>query len=276
MDGIKRAALIGDFSGAGKCALNAAIPILAAAGVEAFPAPTRLLPVWPHQAAPDAAGEDRTGKLAETAQRWKSLGLKFDAVACSFSGGAEAVKKFAEEFCGKDCFFLVDPMLERLDASQWEEAARLCAGADVVVPDVGEAACLLGEKKREGPYDRRYVEYLLRNLCGMGPRRAIVKGVWFSPDLLGAAGLDVATGSVSYAFSPRVRGEFAGTGEVFSAALLSGLLSRLQLNTAMQLAVDFTADCMRRTREFGGDARFGLKLEACLPKLIRDLGLAEF
>lgn len=276
MDGVKRAALIGDFCGAGKCALNAAIPILAAAGVESYPAPARLLPVWPQQAEANAAGEDRTGKLTETARRWKSLGLKFDAVACSYSGGAEAVRKFAEEFRGKDCFFLVDPMLERLEASQWAETARLCAGADVVVPDVGEAACLLGEKKREGPYDRRYVEYLLRNLCGMGPRRAVVKGVWFSPDLLGAAGLDLANGNVSYAFSPRVRGEFSGTGEVFSAALLSGLLSGLQLNTAMQLAVDFTADCMRRTREAGGNAHFGLRLEACLPKLIRDLGLAEF
>ena len=275
MDGIRRAALIGDFCGAGKCALNAAIPILAAAGVEAYPAPARLLSAWP-QAEPDAVGEDRTGELPGIARRWKSLGLKFDAVACSFSGGAEAVTAFAEEFRGKDCFFLVDPMLERLDGSQWGEATRLCAGADVVVPDVGEAACLLGEKKREGPYDRRYVEYLLRNLCGMGPQRAVVKGVWFSPNLLGAAGLDIASGSVSYAFSPRVRGDFSGSGEVFSAALLSGLLGGHKLNTAMQLAVDFTADCMRRTREAGGDTRFGLKLEACLPKLIRDLGLAEF
>lgn len=69
-----------------------------------------------------------------------------------------------------------------------EGMVGLCGKADLIVPNFTEAAFLLGEKFREGPYTREYVEDFLRRLSALGPKQVVITGVWFSPDLFGAAG----------------------------------------------------------------------------------------
>lgn len=91
----------------------------------------------------------------------------------------------------------------------------LCKKADLIVPNLTEAAFLLGEEFYDGPYDRAYIEGVLHRLSDMGPRLVVLTGVWFSPGLLGAAGLDRDTGRITYAFSPRIEGAYHGTGRHF-------------------------------------------------------------
>ncbi len=145
----------------------------------------------------------------------------------------------------------------------------------MIVPNLTEAAFLLGEEYREGPYDRSYIENILSRLSLLGPKQVVLTGVWFSPDLLGAAGYDRETDSVSYAFSPRISGTYHGTGDIFASALLSGLLNDMNLCNAMQLAVDYVSGCIRRTKLAGTDVRFGVNFEAGLPKFMRELGVTE-
>ena len=273
MSEMKRTAVVGDFSGVGTGVLNAALPILSAAGAETCAVVTSVL-----SANSLNAGESIRRDLSEDVpgyvSQWKKLGLRFDAVLCSLSDAGNAgACAFAESFCTGDCFLMVDPAPGCGPFSP-EDEDLLCR-ADLIVPDIREAARLLGEEEREGPYERGYVERLLRNLCLLGPKMAVVKGIWFSGGLIGAAGFDFASGLVSYAFTPRVEGEYSGSGTVFSPALLAGFLNGMNLTNAMQFAVDFTADCMRRMRESGRSAEFGLKFEASLPRLIRELGLED-
>lgn len=273
MSSIKRAAVIGDFSGAGCGILNSALPVLAAAGVEVCGAPTFVRSVLLPDV-PETAQMDLTALLPETEHRWKELGLRFDAVFCSFAGGeAEAAAAFAGSFCTGGCFLMVDPADHCEPSVTGSGVENLLRRADLIAADVGEAAALLGEKKREGPYDRRYTERLLRDLCSLGPKMAVVRDIWFNSELPGAAGFNCDLGNVSYAFSPHVPGKYFGCGSVFSPALLAGFLNGMNLTNALQLAVDFTADCMQKSRESGGEARFGLRPERSLPRLVRELGL---
>ena len=279
MNDSKRAALAGTVCGTGKCSLTASIPVLSAAGIESCAAPAAVL------AAPGKKLRDLGGDLPAYAETWKNAGLKFDAVAAGFPATEEQaglLSDFFETLRGKDNLTMLGPSAlggEEPDRGPQPEELRnrerVCRLSDLVVFAVGDAAALLGEKERQGPWDRRSVENLLRGLCSLGPKSAVVAGVWFSPDLQGAACYSAENGGVSYAFSHRIAGEWIGSSDLFSASLLSALLNGMELRSALQIAVDFTADCIRRTRESGDDGRFGLRFEACLPKLIRELGLHD-
>lgn len=282
MSECKRAALVGAVFGTGRCSLCAQLPVLAAAGIETCVVPTGVLP------SPDGKetllfGPD--GGLSAFAGKWKELGLEFDAIASGFPGTAEqadALSDFLETFRKKDGLTVLGPSgwggpieCRRMAPEEIPFMERLCAEADLAVLRIGDAAALLGEPEQKGPWNRRAVESLLRGVCTLGPKSAVVTGAWFSPDLLGAAGYSAETGGVSYAFSHRIGGEWPGSGDLFAAALLAGLLRETGLSAAMQLAVDFTADGIRRTRESGCDGSLGLRFEACLPKLLRELGVRE-
>lgn len=274
----KRAALVGAVCGTGKCSLTAALPVLAAAGVEVCLAPTGFEPM----PSIEKSSEKKLSGISDCAEQWKQAGYSFDAVALSFpedEDQAGTFSGFLDAFREKDNLVLLCSSgwsgRERSSGPAAEEIRRFhrfCAQADLVVLPVGDAALLLGEREHRGPWDRRSVESLLRGVCSLGAKNAVATGVWFSPDLMGSAAYSLENGSVSYAFSHRIGGEWTGAGDLFCAAMLAGLLRGLQLSAAMQLAVDFTADCIRRTKENGGNGLQGLEFEACLPKLISQLG----
>lgn len=278
----KKVAAIHDISGIGKCSLTVVLPVLSAAGLQACPVPTAVLSS--HTGGFEGiARQDLTSLLPAYIRQWKQLGLRFDALYSGYLASAAQVENIEDLFDGfhvpGSTLALVDPVLGdggRLYESCTPELVngmiRLCQKADLIVPNMTEAALLLGEKYKDGPYTRTFIEKLLYRLSGLGPRRVVLTGVWFSPELLGAAGLDADTGLVTYAFSRRVAGRYFGTGDLFASILLSGLLNGMNLKNAMQLAVDFTCSSIRRTKDAGDDPRFGVNFESGLPGLMQELG----
>ena len=83
----------------------------------------------------------------------------------------------------------------------------------------------------------------------------------------------VQTCALPISLSARVQGSYHGTGDLFASVLLGALLDGVSMRNALQLAVDFTANTIRRTREAGGDSRWGVRFEQGLPQLMRELGL---
>lgn len=277
----KRVAAINDLSGFGKCSLTVALPILSAAGLETSAVPTAVLSS--HMGGlPNFTYRDLTDDILGFIKQWKQLDLQFDAIYSGFLSSyaqMEAVSDFFSTFRTKNNFILVDPAMadngklySNADAAMVAGMRNLCGKADLIVPNITEAAFLLGEDFRDGPYTRSYVEDLLRRLSDLGPGQVVITGIWFSADLLGAAGYNRATGCVTYAFSPRIKGYYHGTGDIFASVLLAGILNQMNLPNAVQLAVDFTTGCIRRTKEAGTDERFGVNFEAGLPELMRQLG----
>lgn len=280
----KRVAAIHDLSGFGKCSLTVALPILSSAGIEVCAVPTAVLSS--HTGGLTGYTYcDLTGEIPGFQKQWKQLGLKFDALYSGFLGSYEQIQlvsDFFDAFRSDSGLVLVDPVMAdngklypTITPAMAEDMKKLCCKADLIVPNLTEAAFLLGETYREGPYDRAYIENIMRRLADLGPELVVLTGVWFHEGLLGAAGYNRSTGAVSYAFSPRVPGSYHGTGDVFASTLLAGLLNGMSLPNAMQLAADFTVGSIRRTKEAGTDVRFGVNFEAGLPGLIRELGLTD-
>jgi pyridoxine kinase len=150
---------------------------------------------------------------------------------------------------------------------------KLCAKADIIVPNLTEAALLTGQEYKEGPYTREYIEQTLKKLAALGPRRVVLTGVYFDDLELGAASYDSHTGEMDYALSPRVEGFYHGTGDVFASVLLSAVLRGFSLAESAQIAADFTAQSIERTRIAGTDVRYGVNFEEGLPMLMQRLML---
>jgi pyridoxine kinase len=280
----KRIAAIQDISGFGKCSLTVALPILSAAGIEVSVIPTAVLSS--HTGGlPGYTYLDLTADMPGFTKQWSELDLRFDALYSGFLGSFEQIAIVSDTFDTfrtTDNFIMVDPAMAdsgslyaTVTTQMAEGMVQLCRKADLIVPNFTEAAFLLGEKFKEGPYTREYVQDLLVRLSALGPKQVVITGVWFSPHLLGAAGYNRETETVSYAFSQKISGSYHGTGDIFASALLSGILNRMSLGNAMQLATDFTAGCIRRTKEAGTDPRFGVNFEEGLLRFMQQLGITD-
>ena len=278
----KRVAAIHDLSGFGKCSLTVALPILSAAGIEAAALPTAILST--HTGGISGyTYRDLTNDMRPIMKHWKSLDLRFDAIYTGFLGSFEQldiVKEFFDAFRQEDNLILVDPVMgdngELYTVFTREFAAgmrMLCQKADIIVPNLTEAALLLDEPFHPGPYTHAYIESLLRKLGALGPQKVVLTGVYFKEDELGAATYDRTTDTIDYVFTQKIPGYYHGTGDVFASALLSALLNDFSLIDAAAIAVHFTTDSIRRTYKAKTDYRFGVNFEQSFPDFLKELKL---
>ena len=144
---------------------------------------------------------------------------------------------------------------------------RLCRKADIVVPNITEAYHLLGRDYDPGPYTQYQVVDILKGLCALGPRMAVLTGVWLPVGSLGTACYDARTGEAELFLTDRIEGFYHGTGDLFASALLGGLLNGACLKEACETATEFTWRPIETTFEKSADHRFGPKFECHLPWL---------
>ncbi len=276
----KRVAAIHDISCFGKCSLTVALPVISAMGIEVSAIPTAVLST--HTGGfTGYTFRDLTEDILPIARHWQGLKLHFDAFYTGYLGSFQQIDMVRETFgmlASLDTLLIVDPVMAdngKLYAhfpQDFPEGMRkLVSEADVIVPNLTEAALLLREPYREGPYDREYIEGLLTRLSSLGPKRVVLTGVWFDTDRLGAASYDAASGAVKVSLAPRVEGYYHGTGDVFASVLTGALLRGANLGQAAELAVNFTAASIRRTQAAGTDIRFGVNFEAGLSMLAEDV-----
>ena len=271
---------IHDISCVGKCSLTVALPILSAAGIETSVLPTSVLSThtggftgWTFH--------DLTGEVEPITRHWASLGLRFDGIYTGYLGSKEQIAlimKIFDDF-GQDALKVVDPVMGDngalyggFSADFPQEMKRLCAKADVIVPNFTEASLMLEEPYQEGPYTKSYVEDILHKLALICPGQVVLTGVRFDDKQLGAAVLDVPSGRVEYAQAPLIPGYYHGTGDVFASALTSAMLRGKGLGESAQIAADFTVAAIRGT-DTGRDQKYGVNFEGALPMLMRALGI---
>ena len=281
MGKLKRVAAIHDISGFGKCSLTIALPILSAMGIETDVMPTAVLSA--HTGFDRFTYRDLTEDLSAFKEHWKEIGMKFDAVYSGFLGSLEQieiVKDFIREFKTPDTLVLVDPamadfgeMYTTFDMDFANEMKSLCEVADIIVPNFTEATFMLGLDYIKPPYTKEYIEKILKELSKLGPSKIVLTGADLDDKNVGAASYDSKTGEIGYAFSPKIEGEYYGTGDIFASVLLGAYLNDKSLAESIKFAVDFTGGCAKRTRDENIDPLWGVDFEHGIPELIKNLGL---
>ncbi|MCL2438189.1 MAG: pyridoxamine kinase [Coriobacteriia bacterium] len=268
-----RVLAIHDISGIGRCSLTVALPVLSAAGIECAVLPTAVLSTHTGEFE-GYTFRDLTEDVLPIAQHWKSLNLKFDAIYTGYLGSFEQIELIKEVItllADDDTLIVVDPVMAdegelypgfTLDYP--DQMRSLCALADVLVPNLTEAALLLGRDYDSSP-DTDAVKDLLAALCSdIGAGSAVLTGVSLAPDSLGAAARDSKLSSTTYAGAARAEGMYHGSGDLFCSALVAGLLNGCSLEESTKLAVDFTSASIQRTYAAGAETRYGLLFEAGL------------
>lgn len=265
----KRVACIHDISGIGKCSLTAAIPIISAAGIEAASMPTAVLSTHTGNIK-GFTYRDLTDDLVPFANHWKSLGIEFDGIYSGFLGSTEQVDivcSFVNEFKNNNTSVIVDPamadggrMYTTFDEDFAQEMVLLCRKADIIVPNLTEAAFLLGEKYVEPPYSKTYIENIIRRLINLGPSMVVLTGVSFNDNEIGCAVCE-KNGEIFYSFSEKYPGVYYGTGDIFASALTGAYLNGKSIYESAEIALDFTCSAIRRTYEAGTDTRLGVNFE---------------
>lgn len=276
----KRIAAIHDISCFGKCSLTVALPIISAMGIETAVIPTAVLST--HTGGfTGYTFRDLTDDIMPVAQHWKKEGISVDAVYSGYLGSAEQigiVKEAAALIKGENSLTVVDPVMADngklyggFPQDFPSQMLSLCKTADIITPNITEACFMLGTEYKSGPYTKEYIEEILNGLYKETKACIVLTGVYFDDENIGAACLK--DGKTEYAFSKRVDAAYHGTGDVFSSVLTGCILNGFDMANSMQIAADFTADCIRRTKQNHPEMKYGVNFEAELPSLIRKLGL---
>jgi pyridoxine kinase len=95
----------------------------------------------------------------------------------------------------------------------------------------------------------------------------VLTGVFFDDLSLGAAAYDAQTNQTSYAFAPKIKGYYHGTGDVFGSALTASIINGKTLAQAIKTAVEFTSKSIERTYNAKTDIRYGVNFEEGLQDL---------
>ncbi len=278
----KRIMAIHDISCVGRCSLTVALPILSAAGFDTGVLPTAILST--HTGGFEGfTYRDLTEDIEPIKAHYNTLGLKFDALYSGFLGSyqqIDLVKNFFLEVKSEDGLTVVDPVMGdngKLYSIYTDEMAqgmvRLCSVADIIVPNLTEASLLLGEDYKGDDYDKEYIEKTLRKLSKLGPNTVIITGVSFEEGKLGAACYDKIKDEVSYVSTKKIEGHFHGTGDIFSSALLGGILNGFSINESAKIAADFTVLAIEKCIELDCERRYGVPFEKALPNYIKSLNL---
>ena len=280
----KRVMAIHDISCVGRCSLTVALPIISAAGHDCGVLPTAVLST--HTGGFEGfTYRDLTADINPISAHWQSLGLNFDAMYSGFLGSFEQIDLVAQLFKTyrtKDNIILVDPVMADegklysiYSPEMAKGMAKLCAHADIIIPNITEACFMVDETYKPGPYDKAYIENLLKKLANLGPKHVVLTGVYFDNNKLGAAVFNAAQNKAEYVFADRIEGYVHGTGDVFGSALLSALLNDFTLTEAAQIACDFVCESIRITIELDQERRYGVAFERALPGFIGRLGLVN-
>lgn len=257
----------------GKCSSTIALPVLSAMGIETTLLPTSLLST--HTGFPDFTFQDLTEQMKAAARHWQGLSLRFDAIYVGYLG-SQAQLDFVLSFLAQQpqARLIVDPVMgdngtlySRITPAFIEAYQALCRRADLILPNLTEACCLLGYA-----YDPSLCpERLLTELRAQGAKNVVITGLSGEKDTLGAMCLCEDDGFHS-AFTPRVSGHYHGTGDLFASVCCGALLRGSALSHALTLAADFTALCIQNTQPFfsedGHSHWDGLHFETALPWLM--------
>ena len=143
--------------------------------------------------------------------------------------------------------------------------------ADIIVPNMTEAAFMLGIPYVSEGYSEEYVKDVLRKLCAMGAKKAALTGVSLDASKTGVMAYDSETGEFFSYYHDRIPVQYHGTGDVFASTCVGALMRGKSLEEALVVAADYTCESIRLTEAEPGHNWYGVNFEQAIPQLLKSL-----
>ncbi|MBR4555830.1 MAG: pyridoxamine kinase [Ruminococcus sp.] len=268
----KKVAAIHDISGVGRCSLTVIIPVLSAMGIQVCPVPTAVLSA--HTGYGEFVMKDLTDYIPAALAHYKKLGLGFDCIYTGFLASSEQIDHCLEFFEGfPEALKVVDPVMgdngisyQTYTRELCERMSELAAVADIITPNLTEAAILLGERFPEKDADAEMMRDWLVRLSEKGPRMVVITSVRMGQGSICTVGYDRETGRFWKTGGEYVPISYSGSGDMFASLLTGSILEGDSLPVAMDRACSFTQSTIRSTFSLGTEWTDGIMFE---PELYR-------
>lgn len=268
-----RVLTIQDISCVGQCSLTVALPILSACGQETVILPSAVLSTHTGGFS-EFTFRDLTDDIPNIQNHWKKEGIKFDAIYTGYLGSLKQIGYVSNilDTMGKDrCIKVVDPAMADngklysiFDMEYADEMSKLCAKADIVLPNITEACLMTGIEYKE-KYDEAFVMKILSALRELKMKTIVLTGITYDDKTTGVV---VYEGDEYKYYSHRKLEKGShGTGDIYASSFIGAYLSGKSLFEAAGIAAEYVLKCMEYTK--GDDEHwYGVKFEPVLKELI--------
>lgn len=265
----KRVLLINDMCGYGKVALAAMIPIVTHAGHVTYNMPTCV--VSNNLELGKFAIIDTTDHIRKTIDVYDELGFEFDAISTGFIVSVEqarVISEYCQRKAANGARIFVDPIMgdeghlyNGVGEVNVESMKELVKIADVIVPNYTEATYLTGITYKENITEKEAIE-VVEALREMGTKSVIITSTMIDgqTEVVGYDHVADEYFRLPYEVVP-VR--IPGTGDIFSAVLLSDVLNGKGLRDATQRAMDIVRELVVRYQDTP-EKCYGIPIESCL------------
>lgn len=246
---IPRVAAVHDLCGYGKCSLGVAIPIISAGGCDVCPVPTGIFSS--HTAFPGWYMHDTTAILSDYLTAWKTIDVELDAIYSGFLGAPEQVNIIRTLYAEHPkALRVVDPVMADHGKVYPTYTPELCSAmadlacdADILTPNLTEAAIILGEEWHGTDISDDEAKRMIDALLARGAKNVVLKGIQRGDGVIRnfVAGVDTDIYEASNEYLPYM---LHGTGDVYCSSLLAAIMAGKTLESAVDFAGKITHDAM--------------------------------
>ncbi len=270
MDKNKDILLINDLPGVGKVALSAMMPIVSSLGFRVHNLPTAIVSNTLDYGLFEIM--DMTEYMEKTIDIWNKLNFKFDCICTGFINSdpqVELIEKIINDNKENSPIVMVDPIMGDdgklylgLSENVVNNMRKMCSMADIVTPNLTEASFILYDEMKEESLNKEQIKEYIDEFRKIGSKSVIITSVKHKEDnnyyIEGYSHFEDEYFSIPYDY---INVRFPGTGDVFSAVLITKFLNGLTLKESCKAASDFVRKAMEKDEKIVVDKRMGMNIE---------------
>lgn len=269
-----KVAAIHDLSGVGRCSLSVILPTLSAMGIQVCPVPTAILSTHTGGFG-EVVMRDLTDYISPALNHYKNLKISFDCIYSGFLASTGQIDHCLDFFSSyPEALKVVDPVMadhgkpyKTCTPDLRKRMDELVEVADIITPNITEAAILLGEDPSLTLRSTNEIKSILVRLSEKGPHTVVITSVYSGGECFNA-GYDRSNNKFWKVPYRQVNASYPGTGDVFASVLTGAILRGDSLPIAMNRAAEFLELAIKTTYSYCTDPREGILLEGCLDFLI--------
>ena len=275
---IKKAAVINDLSGFGKCSLTATIAVLSVMGVQPCPMPTAVL--TNQTGYKNHYCIDLTDELCHYKEIWSLNNESFDGIYSGYIADkrqVDIITDFINTFRKSNTVVLVDPVMGdngRLYSAYNDESCKKVCGlarsADIITPNLTEL-CILTDTdfdklnshcESDDFLDR--ISEVAKGAISHSEQKIVVTGINKGGCLYNGV---FSKQDCEFVKAERHGGSFSGTGDIFASIVFASVVNGESLISAVIKAVSFIEKATADTAKETYDRNDGINFEKFLYQL---------
>ena len=242
---MKKICCVNDMPGVGKIALSAMIPILSAKGIDVASLPTALVSNTLDFGKFDIL--DTTDYMEKTVDIWHDLGFKFDCIATGFMVNPKQIDIVECLINNQDTdklLVVVDPIMgdegklyNGMTDNNVAIMRKLSSYADILIPNFTEACFLTNHFYNGDTLSHGEAENLIQRVRYLGSKSVVITSASVDGENC-VIGYDHTKNEYFKIGFELIDVRFPGTGDIFSAVLVSDVLNGESLYDATKHAME--------------------------------------